>query len=168
MKPEIINELETALSKTTQLLTDFDSKKINNAPTKDSWSAAQVGQHLLKSSKGMDEMLYTSSKPAERNPEEKADWLKQIFLNFEVKFNAPDFIVPENKEYNKNELLNALEDTNKKMLDAIKDKEVDLTEIAPLDENHPLYGMTKLEMIYFVTYHTMRHNRQIQNIQKLV
>ena len=164
MKPEIINELETALNKTTELLSGFDDNQINHSHSKDNWSAAQVGQHLLKSTTGMDELLYAPSKPADRKPDEGAQKLKELFLNFEIKMKSPDFIVPEDKDYNKSELINALEDTNKKMLEAIKD--TDLTEIAPLPEGHPLKGSTKLEIIHFVTYHTMRHNHQIQNIQR--
>ena len=162
MKKEIINELETALNKTTMLLAGFSQSEINITPSSGGWSAAQVGRHLYKSSNGTDELLKAQSETAGRQPDEKVDWLKQIFLNFETKLNAPDFIIPEDKEYNKNELIISLEDTNKKIVEAAK--EANLTDVAPLPEGHPLMGITKLEMLYFITYHTMRHNRQIENL----
>lgn len=162
MEKEIIRELETALNQTTKLLSELSEKDINASPAKDSWSAAQVGRHLFKSSNGTDQILYAPSKPVDRQPDEKVDWLKQIFLNFETKMKAPDFIIPEDKEYNKERLIESLEETNKKIVEAAK--KANLTELAPLPDGHPLIGITKLEMLYFITYHTMRHNRQIQNI----
>ena len=45
--------------------------------------------------------LNMEGKPAQRNPEEGVPHLKKIFLNFETKFQSPEFIVPENKKYNK-------------------------------------------------------------------
>ncbi len=166
MKNELINQLETALNKTTEMLAGFSQKDINISPAENSWSAAQVGRHLYKSTKGMDELLQAPSKPADRKPDEKAEELKQLFLNFDIKMKAPDFIEPENKEYNKEELLLSLKETNKKMLDAFQHN--NLEEIAPLQEGHPLQGSTKLEILHFVTYHTMRHNHQLEKIRTQV
>lgn len=166
MKTGIINELETALNKTAELLNGFNEKDINISPAKDSWSAAQVGQHLLKSTTGMDDLLYAPSKPADRGADEKVPELQEIFLNFETKLKSPDFIIPEEKDYNKNALLSSLKEVNKKMLEAAKKSNLD--EVAPLPEGHPFIGNTKLEMIHFVTYHTIRHNRQLENIRKAV
>ena len=163
MEKEIINQMEAAVSQTIQLLEGFNEKDINTSPKAGSWSAAQVGRHLFKSSNGTDQILYAPSKPVDRQPDEKIDWLKQIFLNFETKIKAPDFIIPEDKEYNKERLIESLEETNKKIVEAAK--KANLTELAPLPDGHPLIGITKLEMLYFITYHTMRHNRQIQNIR---
>lgn len=166
MENNIINQMEAAVSQTIKLLEGFNEKDINISPKAGSWSAAQVGRHLYKSTNGMDDLLYAASKPVDRAPDEKADWLKSIFLDFGKKFDAPEFIVPEDMEYDKDRLIDSLKGVNKKMIDAAK--KANLTELAPLFEGHPLLGSTKLELVHFVTYHTMRHNRQIQNIRELV
>jgi len=164
MPKEIINQLEAALGETLELLSSFTEKEMNTVPFEGSWTAAQVCRHLYKSESGMDELFYTASKPVDRDPEEKARELKETFLNFDIKMKSPDFIVPEEKQYEKKELEGSLEEAKQKMIDAAK--KVNLTEVAPLPDVHPLQGLTKLELVHFVTYHTLRHNHQLKKIRE--
>lgn len=164
MAKEIINQLEAALGETLQLLSSFNEKEMNTVPFEGSWTAAQVCRHLFKSEDGMDELLNTKTQAADRNPEEKAEELKDLFLNFEIKMESPDFIIPENKQYEKEELEGPLENAKNKMIEAAL--KADLNEMAPLPEGHPFEGNTKLEMVHFITYHTMRHNHQLKTIRK--
>lgn len=166
MPKEIISQLETALSDTLHLLTAFNEKEMNTVPFEGSWTAAQVFRHLFKSEDGMDQLLYAPSEPIERQPDKNAGWLKEMFLNFETKMQSPDFILPEDKNYNKEELSGPLKETADKMLEAAK--KVNLNEVAPLPEGHPFKGNTKLEMVHFITYHTMRHNHQLRKIREKV
>jgi hypothetical protein len=163
MSKEIINQLDTALGETLQLLSSFNEKELNTVPFEGSWTAAQVCRHLFKSEDGMDRLLYAPTEAADRNPEEKAPELKAIFLNFENKMKSPDFIEPEEKQYEKAELEGPLKETKDKMIEAAK--KVNLAEIAPLPDGHPFKGNTKLEMLHFITYHTIRHNHQLKNIR---
>ncbi len=163
---EIIKELENALSETTALLAGFSHKELNKVPFKGSWTAGQVGCHLLKSETGMDDLLYAPSAPADRNPDQQVQELKDIFLDFSKKFESPDFIIPEDREYTNEELINSLNRVKENILLAAKNS--DLTEIAPLPDGHPFVGNTKLEMVHFVTYHTIRHNKQIKKIREAV
>jgi len=164
MSQSIINQLETALEGTLQLLSTFTEKEINTVPFEGSWTAAQVCQHLYKSENGIDQLLYAPAELADRNPGEKTQQFKEIFLNYDIKFKSPDFILPEERHYIKTELEVSLEDVKEKMITAVQNS--NLTEVAPLEEGHPLKGSTKLEMIYFVTYHTMRHNHQLERIKE--
>ena len=163
---EIIKQLDTALSETISLLADFDHKQLNKVPFKGSWTAGQVGCHLLKSETGMDDLLYAPSAPAERKPDEKVQELKDIFLDYSKKFESPDFILPEDREYTSQELTDSLRTVKENMLLAVKNS--DLTETAPLPDGHPFAGNTKLEMVHFITYHTIRHNNQIRKIREAV
>ena len=165
-KKSIINQLEAALGETLQLLSSFDEKEMNTVPFEGSWTAAQVCRHLYKSEKGMDELFYAPAKPADRNPAERAENFKELFLNFDTKMKSPDFIAPEDKHYEKKELEGSLEEAKDKMLEAAQN--VNLAEMAALPDEHPLKGSTKLEMIYFVTYHTMRHNHQLKKIREKI
>lgn len=166
MSKEIINQLETALEETLELLSGFNEKEMNTVPFEGSWTAAQVCKHLYKSENGMDELLYAPTHPVDRNPEEKAQKLKGIFLNFETKMKSPEFILPEDRHYKKEELEGPLKETKDKMVEAAN--KVNLAEIAPLPDGHPFKGNTKLEMLHFITYHTIRHNHQLKNIRAKV
>ncbi|WP_294819777.1 DinB family protein [uncultured Flavobacterium sp.] len=162
MHNEIISQLEAALGKTITLLSSFNEKDLNAVPFEGSWTAAQVGRHLYKAGNGMDELLLAPTEAVGRNPEEKAQELKNLFLDFSIKMESPDFIVPEEKEYDKELLIASLREVKNKMIPAAK--ETDLTQLAMLPEGHPLQGHTKLEIVHFVAYHTMRHNHQIEKI----
>jgi len=162
MHNEIISKLESALGKTITLLSSFNEKDLNTVPFEGSWTGAQVGRHIYKASKGMDELLLAPTGPVNRDPEEKAEELKNLFLDFSIKMKSPDFIIPEDREYATEELIASLCQVKDKIIPAAK--EADLTQLAPLPEGHPLQGYTKLEMVHFMTYHTMRHNHQIEQI----
>ncbi len=162
MYNEIISQMEAAMDRTSALLSSFNEKDLNAVPFEGSWTAAQTGRHLYKAAKGMDELLRAPATPADRDPEEKAEELKNIFLDFSTKMKSPDFILPEDREYDKEELIKSLKQVKDKVVAAAND--ADLTQLAPMPEGHPLQGYTKLEMVHFVTYHTMRHNHQIEKI----
>ena len=144
----------------------FNENELNTVPYEGSWTAAQVARHLMLSEDGMDELLTAPMQEADRQPHEKAGWLKDMFLNFETKMKSPDFIVPEDKHYTHAELEGPLTDIRDKMIAAAET--ANLAEMAPLPEGHPFEGSTKLEMVHFITYHTMRHNHQMEKIRKAV
>ena len=84
-----------------------------------------------------------------------------MFLNFETKFKSPEFIVPEKKKYDKDEVMKAIGASINKLKYARN--EVNLSEII----NLPIFGeITKLELLYFVLYHTQRHIHQLKKIIK--
>lgn len=164
MAKEIINQLESALNDTLNLVDSLSENELNKIPFEGSWTAAQVARHLYKSEVGIDKMFYTLSKPVERAPDQKAAWLKELFLNFETKMKSPDFIQPEEQHYDKEILTNSLKAEKEKVLEAVNIS--NLNEEAMLGDDHPLKGSTKLEILHFLTYHTMRHNHQIREIKK--
>jgi hypothetical protein len=166
MAESIINQLEAVLGETVQLLSSLNNEELNRAPFNGSWTAAQVGQHLLKAETGIDELLLVPTEKAARQPDEKVEETKNIFLDFTAKYQSPDFIVPEEKEYDPAEVIEPLKNNIPNILKAAK--EADLTQLAPLPPGHPFEGYTKLEMIHFLTYHTMRHNRQIKNMLPMI
>ena len=162
MNGSIINQLEAALGKTVQLLSSFDQKEVNKIPFDGSWTAAQVGQHLYLSENGMDELLLAPTAKVTRQPDANVQELKNMFLDFSIKMKSPDFIIPEDKMYDQQEQIGNLNSVKNKILTAVS--QTDLDQIAPLPEGHPLAGNTKLEIVHFITYHTIRHNHQISNI----
>ena len=98
-------------------------------------------------------------KPCERNTDERAEELKKMFLDFTVKYQSPGFIVPEKKEYQKESVVEQL----KISIEQLKKLrgETNLNDIITL----PVFGeITKLEILYFVLYHTQRHIQQLKNV----
>jgi hypothetical protein len=155
----LFHSLDAASNELISLVQNEDEKTLNDIPFKNSWTAAQVLIHITKSNKAIAQGLQMQGIPAERNPEERAEHLKKMFLDFTVKFKSPAFIVPEKRNHNKAETLNGL----KASIESLQTKrnETDLAEIISL----PAFGeITKLELLHFVLYHTQRHINQLKNI----
>jgi hypothetical protein len=105
-------ELFAALDKTwtefLELVDSVEEKKINIIPFENSWTAAQLATHVKKSNNAIVQALQMEGKPCNRNADERVEELKNIFLDFTVKFQSPAFIVPEKKEYKKADINNEL------------------------------------------------------------
>ena len=166
MQKEIITQLKAALDETLDILSGFSEQDLNKVPYEGSWTAAQVGRHLEKSQTGMDKLLLIPTEATGRPVDQKAEDLREMFLNFETKMESPDFILPESKHYTNQELQVPLGDIIKKTLNNMETSQLD--ELAPLPEGHPFHGYTKLEMVHFMAYHTMRHNHQLMKIRKAI
>lgn len=157
-----------SLDKTTtellQLISSTDSRTINTVPAdsdliKDSWTAAQLAIHITKSNRAIAQALEMEGKTVERNPGERVKELREMFLNFNTKFQSPQFLRPKWENYLKETLVADL----KKSIDQLSQirNRTNLSEIISL----PAFGeITKLELLYFVLYHTQRHIQQLKNI----
>lgn len=164
MSQDIIPQLQTALGQTIILLGSLDEKQLNTVPFAGCWTAAQVGRHIYKSLNGTDKMLQSPMPAPDRDPEQRAPEFKKIMLDFERKMDSPDFILPEDKQYDKGELIASLQEIKDDVLPSATT--ANLNEEAPLVDAHPLKGSTKLEIMHFFAYHTMRHNHQIEKIRE--
>jgi hypothetical protein len=158
---ELFVSLDETWSELLKLISSTDSSTVNTVPFKDSWTAAQLATHVTKSNRAIAQGLNMEGKPAERNPEEGVPNLKKMFLDFNTKFQSPEFIIPENTRYNKEAVIA----TFKKSIDQLRAArtKVNLIEII----NLPVFGeTTKLELLHFVLYHTQRHIHQLKKILK--
>jgi len=156
---ELFTSLDATWEEMLSLVSSTNGSEINAIPFEGSWSTAQLATHVTKSNKAIAQGLHMEGKTAGRNPEEGAPHLKKMFLNFETKFQSPEFIVPENKLYNKESVVDGF----KKSIEQLKDARVtvNLSEIIYL----PVFGeITKLELLHFVLYHTQRHIYQLKGI----
>jgi len=156
------NPLEETLSNFIQHVASFSTEDFNKVPFAESWTPGQVAEHIRISIDGMAKVLIGPVKETQRKPDEKVANLKEVFLNFSVKMKSPDFVVPETREYNKDEMQSSLE---KVKSDLIKvSEQEDLTKTC-LGFDFPNLGyLTRMEIISFVLFHTQRHTHQLQNI----
>jgi phage-related protein len=156
---ETLSATADVISELTDLMLAVDEDKINTIPYDGSWTAPQLLRHVTKSINGMTKAIHMDAKPAERDPGERIEELKKIFLNFSKKLTQPDFIVPEELIYEKQ---SSIEELNKSF-NRFKESAVN----ANLDDlvvGLPLGPITKLEIIHFVLYHTQRHLHQMKKI----
>lgn len=165
MKTKLLNTkpLFQSFDETTsgflKTISSFDEEEINKIPFVNSWTVAQVAEHVMLSNRGMARSLNEEGRKGIRNIEEGVAGLKSIFLNFEKKLQSPKFILPTSKKYDKEILIAEVEDSFEK-LKSLSAK-IDVAEIIC----HPIFGeISKFEILYFVVYHTHRHNHQLENI----
>jgi len=155
----LFRSLDATSNELMQLVQDEKEETLNTVPFVNSWTAAQVLIHITKSNRAIVQGLQMHGLPAERDPEQNTDHLKKIFLDFKAKYNAPDFIIPEDGYHSKEQIINALELSIRNLQTGRN--ETDLSEIIDL----PIFGeITKLELLHFVLYHTQRHIHQLKNI----
>ena len=146
-----------------QLVSLFDEQEINAIPYEGSWTAAQVAEHVTLSNLDIIRQLSAEGKECEREPDSGVERIRSIFLNFSKKLNSPDFILPTLDMYERKILIENLRQSIDRLKQIAEKKE--LFEII----NHRIFGeITRLETLYFVIYHTQRHNHQLRKIQKVV
>jgi hypothetical protein len=159
MTKNIADQLEETTNEFLQLVSSFKEHEINTIPFKDSWTAAQIAEHVTKSNASMIQSLDTEGKTSSGNVEEGVQKLKNIFLDFTTKLQSPKFILPTRDIYNKESLITDLKNSIEKLQEL--GNTVNLSETI----NHPVFGdISKQEILHFVVYHTQRHIHQLKNI----
>lgn len=159
MKEEVYAQYENAAAEFMGLISLFDQAEFNTVPFEGSWTAAQVGTHVLKSNRSIIQALNMEAQPADRSPDERVGELKSVFLNFSTMLKSPDFIIPETGNYKKEKLIKDIDES----INELKNigKKVSLSGTI----SHVAFGdITKLELMHFVVYHTQRHSHQLQKI----
>jgi hypothetical protein len=156
---ELFASLDEITSEFLKVILSFHEEQINKVPFENSWTAAQVADHVNKSNKSMIRSLSEKGKASGRNGDEGVEKLRELFLNFDSKLQSPKFILPTQDTYNKEALIADLRNS----VERIKElsKTVDVSEMI----NHPVFGeVTKFEILHFIVYHTQRHIHQLKNI----
>lgn len=159
LKRELYGDINEAVAALDGLISSLDENKINTIPYAGSWTAGQLIRHITKSTDGMAKVMRAESKPAERAIDERAAELKKIFLDFSSNLQSPDFIVPEDRHYEKLEVIKELNSSFEQFRES-----TDKANLSDLVEGLPFGAVTKLELLHFVLYHTQRHLHQMKRI----
>lgn len=155
----VISEMAKAGQAMDELLDRFAESTLNRIPPGSGWSSAQVVDHVTRSNRAMSAALEMPGALADRDPAQRREELRSMFMNFSNKFTSPAFIEPENKYYDKDVLQHAF----RQSLQTLHDKAATAGYATMI--NLPGFGqITKLELLYFVGYHTKRHVYQLQNL----
>jgi len=163
---ELQSDVNKTFTELAEIISSFNEDQINLIPFEGSWTAGQVAEHILLSVSGFEKTINGSVAETERAPDALKDKIKASFLDFTIKMKSPDFIIPAEKNYKKDALLNAFQNLKDKINHAFET--LNLTKTC-LSFELPLLGfLTRLESLYFILYHTQRHIQQLKNIyQKL-
>ncbi len=160
---ELFESLDETSLQLQQLISSLSENKINTIPFKDSWTVAQLASHVIKSNKGIAQALVMQGTQVDRDPAEGAHELKAMFLDFTKKYKSPEFILPTKNTYQKETIVSELKKSIAQ-LTQLRDK-VNLSEMISI----PTFGeTTKLELLYFVLYHTQRYVHQLKNIRAVL
>lgn len=103
--------------------------------------------------------MQLDAKPFDRKPEVRIEELKKLFLDFSKKMKSPDFIVPDERTYEKQFTIDDLDKSfTQFMVNADNANSSDLVEWLPLGP------ITNLEIIHLTFFHTQRHLHQMKNL----
>lgn len=143
------------------LLEPLDEERMNRIPFAGSWTAAQLGEHLLKSYQSID-LSRVRATPSQRPSGQKSAQIDGVFLDFTTKYQPPDSIVPSTDRISGRNLLERL----RRATDGIA-AYVSGNDLAVTCREFEVLGFGELtaeEWIHFLTAHSKRHIRQLRNI----
>ena len=166
MSKAILHEMKETKKRLLQVISSFPNEDFNTIPFEGSWTAAQVSDHILKSVSGILEMLHATAQPTQRDPEEKAYAIKEIFLDFNTKMKSSEFVLPGNIPAEKENLSTTLEHTFSKIINDMQT--LDLTKTCTGFQLPGLGEFTRVEWLWFAIYHTQRHTQQIKKIHESI
>jgi hypothetical protein len=156
-KKELEAEFTTTLDGFIDLVAALPAKQINIAPPDGGWTAGELARHVTLATQD-DPGIKT--KKTDRPYDKWVEDIKKVFLDHKAKYQAPEFIVPEKKAYEKADILEQLNKNKKDHLASIREK--DLTELT-VDIELPDWGhLTRYEWIKLMIYHVQRHTKQFR------
>jgi hypothetical protein len=112
-KNKVMSEVNDTFTLLENVVEKFDSISFNQVPFADSWTPAQVVQHLILCNNGLGYVLQNDCQPTERAIDELIPGLRADFLNFNIKMNAPQQVVPLAADYEQSILLGQLKSIKK-------------------------------------------------------
>lgn len=158
---ELIQAFDGITDELLQLLHSLTEEQLNSVLIPGKWTAGQLGLHLYKAYAAIY-ILKGNTKPANRPIDQKVAKISGVLLNFDNSYEAPVEVIPSSVPVQKGRLLKGLHER------IVAYKEVllhqDLAVICT-DFAIPEYGeFTRLEWLWFDTYHTMRHVKQLKEM----
>ncbi|MEJ5996368.1 DinB family protein [Pedobacter sp. Du54] len=165
-KQAILTEFEKTFSSLENTITLFNNEDFNTIPFEESWTPAQVVQHILLSIENFPSVLTGKTEETNRPIDKFIPTLKDIFLNFQTKMKSPDFIKPTLKDYDLDEQLTKIQHVSAEIKRAIEKEDLSRT---CLGFQFPSLGLiTGLESVYFIIFHTQRHTHQLTEIHRFL
>ena len=163
---QLIAEIDKTLERAVTVFDELDPGEINKVPFENSWTAGQLMNHVLMSNKGFANIMRGPVEETDRDPTLNIETIRSIFLNFKTKMKSPDFIVPPQKDYDKEFLKTAFISVKTQLMNTANSE--DLSKTCTAFKLPQLGFLTRMEAIHFVLYHTQRHTHQLENIKHAI
>ncbi|WP_456311951.1 DinB family protein [Pseudomonas shirazensis] len=164
MKTAVQKNIVETFKEFNAILSSFSQEELNIVTFEGSWTGAQTVQHVILVCSGYPELFAGNTKKTTRKPDENIKQIEAIFLDFNTKMDAPEFVRPELIDYNKNSLTLSLLKIESELLNACETFDLTLT---CLDFEVPGFEkFTIYEWINFGLIHTKRHTKQLNDILK--
>jgi hypothetical protein len=159
---DILKETENTGEELIRILSSFSAEELNRVPYAGSWTAGQCAEHINKAASGIAHTLNGRTRPGDRRPDEKNKAIAGVFLDFTIKMQSPDFIIPSDGPHEKEQLTSDAEKFLASLTRSITSSDL---EAICLDFEVPGFGpFTREEFIYFALCHTQRHIHQLKKI----
>ncbi|GAA0890834.1 hypothetical protein GCM10009122_05130 [Fulvivirga kasyanovii] len=156
---KLILKIDNTFDKMVHAITRFEEGQYNTVPFEGSWTAGQVVQHIIMS---VAELPDKKTQAPQRSYDEKIDSIEKLFLDFGIKMESPEFIIPEYQTYDKTGQIMELKNIQHRHVETIRD--TDLSALC-VDFEFPTFGyLTRFEWFSFFVFHTQRHTVQVNNI----
>lgn len=156
-------KFQQTIKELTEMLEAFSTEQLNKIPFPNSWTAGQVGDHLLKSY-GSWEIFKGCTGFADRPYDENCKLLSELFLNFNIKLIAEhsDAIYPSEGYIEKENLVLNIQTVSDRIISFSSRNDL---RVLCLDFEFPTLGhMTRFEWLHFYVVHTQRHIKQLTKI----
>ncbi|WP_103665297.1 DinB family protein [Gracilimonas amylolytica] len=159
LKEQLNNNTEALLSKIGQIA----DEQFHAKPDDETWSPAQVLEHLYRSEFGIPKLFMGEAEPdPDRDSEAIIEKMRKQFLESDKKYKASGVILPGEEKKSKEELTSNFRSLREKI--AVLADQFDSKEVCKAYE-HPVYGyLTREEWLNFNIIHTQRHMAQIDRI----
>lgn len=162
MENELAKEIEQTARELLQVIDAFGQENFNIIPFAGSWTPGQVAEHIYLSAAGILSTVKGTTGPTERDPRQMVAPLREAFLNFSIKMQSPDFILPSNDAKDKSQLMRSLKETFAGLAQVARTEDLLVT---CLDFEMPTVGhMTRVEYLSFAVVHTVRHIWQLKKM----
>ena len=160
MDKELLKEkIETAFENFKTAIgkhTDINMKRADGG-----WTVGEIADHVVKGTRAD----LGAVKKTERPYDQHATGIRDLFLNFNLRFPAAPVLQPEAKHYSMEGIFSSLDDSKEEILKMI-DKD-DLT-VTCVDIQLPVWGsLTKYEWLVLFENHIIRHTRQVNLFNKI-
>lgn len=165
-KQEISDLLKAGKEELLTLLESISENNINKIPFKDSWTAAELADHLVKSTSSFSKLLKNKVEDTPADFPDRVENIKDVMLDFDKKFQAPEFIIPKKNNCKKDKLLITLNSLFEDLINSVSS--LDLSKTCTLFEMPGVGKVTRREAVWFVIYHTQQHNHQLKNIIRIL
>ncbi len=158
-KKHLREALERAFDEFIASFSSFGDDDINRVPFQNSWTPAQVAQHIILATDGVpDRETVGGDRPFDAYLPKIRPWWEDL----NQKFQSPVSLRPDTKSHLKQELLAELHRCREKDLAIVE--EGDLTIIC-CDMELPTIGfLTRYEWLWFIEMHLKRHIFQLKNM----